>query len=98
MDVCTDTFVALLEGEIEVTCRGVVSETSEAITVAVWVVSARLVAAMVMVAGDGRTTGGVYKPLAVICPKMLFPLATPLTVHVTLVLVTPLTVAENCRG
>lgn len=57
--------------------------------------SAWLVARISTLVGDGRTAGAVYIPSAVIVPALLFPSATPFTLHVTAVFVVFVTVAVN---
>jgi len=48
-----------------------------------FVASAWLVAVTVTVAGDGRSAGAVYTPLAVIVPTVALPPATPFTLQLT---------------
>ena len=57
--------------------------------------SAMLAAAIVTVALLGKSAGAVYKPAAEIVPTAPFPPATPLTLHVTAVLLVFVTSAEN---
>ncbi len=57
--------------------------------------SATLAAAIVTVALLGKSAGAVYKPVAEIVPTALFPPNTPLTLHVTAVLLAFVTSAEN---
>jgi hypothetical protein len=55
--------------------------------------SALLTTATVTLAGDGRSTGAVYNPPAVIVPTLPFPCGTLFTIHRTLLSVAPVTVA-----
>jgi len=48
-----------------------------------FVPSARLVAVTVTVAGEGRSTGAVYTPLAEIVPTKALPPATPFALQFT---------------
>lgn len=60
------------------------------------VVSALLRAVTVTVGVAGTAAGAVYTPLDVMVPLVELPPATPLTSHVTAVLVVPETVDVNC--
>ena len=55
-----------------------------------------LVAVIITVEGDGTAAGAMYKPEAEIVPTALLPPGRPLTLHVTVVVVVPVTVAVNC--
>jgi hypothetical protein len=57
--------------------------------------SAELVAVIVMVLGEGSAEGAVKLPEESIVPREEEPLEVPLTVHVTVVLVAPETLAEK---
>src|SRR2546421_7800420 len=59
----------------------------------VW--SATLAAAIMTVALLGKFPGAAYKPVADIVPTALFPPTTPLTLHVTAVLLAFVTSAEK---
>jgi hypothetical protein len=61
------------------------------------VVSARLVAVTVTGFGEGTEVGAVYTPEVEMVPTAEFPPTMPLTLHVTAVLVVPVTVAVNCN-
>jgi hypothetical protein len=58
--------------------------------------SAELVAATVTLAGFGCVAGGVYNPLALMVPTVLFPPVTLFTDQETCVIFVPATVAVNC--
>ena len=60
-----------------------------------FVASAILVAAIVTVALLGKSAGPAYKPVTEMVPTAPFPPATPLTLHVTAVLLAFVTSAEN---
>jgi hypothetical protein len=55
--------------------------------------SALLTAVTVTLAGDGKSTGALYKPPAEIVPRLAFPPATLFTNQRTLVSAAPVTVA-----
>jgi hypothetical protein len=61
-----------------------------------FVVSAALVALMVICAGFGNFAGAVYSPVAEIVPTVASPPAVPFTFQVTAVLLVLPTAAENC--
>jgi len=63
------------------------------VAVADLVASATLVAVICAVMDAGRSAGAVYTPVALIVPAVALPLATPLTLQVTLVSVALVTVA-----
>ena len=60
------------------------------------VVSAVLVAVMLICAGFGNFAGAVYRPVAEIVPTVASPPVVPFTFHVTAVLLAFATVAVNC--
>jgi len=66
--------------------------------VALFELSAALVASTLTDAGTGRWCGAVYAPVASIVPMLALPPATPFTDHVTAVLVELLTVAVKTCG
>ncbi|MDE3137522.1 MAG: hypothetical protein KGL59_13175 [Acidobacteriota bacterium] len=78
---------------VTVTLMSLVTFTAE---LPLAVLLAWLVAVTVTDAGLGRSAGAVYSPPDVIVPTVVFPPATPFTLHVTLVFDDPLTVALNC--
>jgi hypothetical protein len=60
------------------------------------VLSAALVAVILILAGFGTMDGATYKPDPLMIPTVAFPPATPFTAHVRLLFVEPFTVAVNC--
>ena len=58
--------------------------------------SATEVALTLTAAGEGTETGAVYSPVPEIVPQMAPLHPAPERLHVTVVFVAPLTVAENC--
>ncbi len=75
---------------VSATARSLVMVT---VAVADFVASATLVAVICTVTDAGRSAGAVYTPVALIVPAVALPLATPLTLQVTLVSVALVTVA-----
>jgi hypothetical protein len=63
---------------------------------AVFEVSAALVAVTLTELGLSAFTGAVYSPWVDTVPTEVLPPLTPFTVHVTFVLLLPVTVAVNC--
>ena len=63
---------------------------------AVFEVSATLVAVTLTELGLSAFTGAVYSPRVDTVPTEVLPPLTPFTVHVTFVLLLPVTVAVNC--
>lgn len=63
---------------------------------AAFVVSATEVAVTVTVVELGSFVGAVYKPVVLTVPMIASPPVSPFTLHVTEVLVEPVTVAVNC--
>jgi hypothetical protein len=66
------------------------------VALALFVLSATLVAVTVTVAGEGTEAGAVYKPPDVIVPNVALPPTTLFTAQVTVVFNVPVTVAVNC--
>jgi len=60
------------------------------------VASATLVTVTVTVLGVGTVPGAVYSPLSEMVPKVEFPLLTWFTLHVTAVLLVPVSLTVNC--
>jgi hypothetical protein len=87
--------------EVTVTVAGVTTTGSPEfvmVTLAepILVVSDVKIAETVTLLGVGTTAGAVYKPLVSMVPNVALPPLTPLTCHVTAVLLVPVTVEVNC--
>src|SRR5580700_5765941 len=61
------------------------------------VLSDEEIASTVIVFGEGRVAGALYRPLALIVPTMELPPATPLIDQATVWSIALVTFAENCR-
>lgn len=82
-----------LVGAIEIVTVGAVRVTTAE---AAFVVSATEVEVTVTVVELGSFVGAVYKPVVLTVPMIASPPVSPFTLHVTEVLVDPVTVAVNC--
>jgi hypothetical protein len=93
VNACPEPVETLAEvGEIMTTMPSVSVMTADAVAL----LSALLVAVIVIVGGEGIAPGAVYKPLGEMVPALALPPATPPANHVTLLFDVPVTTAWNC--